>query len=138
VIVLDTNVVSELIRPHPDARVIAWVDLHPVEDLYVAVTTAAELRYGVARLPDGRRARDLASRVEGLLAEDFKDRVLPFTSETSTHYGRLVAGCEKRGHQLSVADAQIAAICLEHDLALATRNIKDFTDTGVDVINPWS
>jgi predicted nucleic acid-binding protein len=137
VIVLDTNVVSELMRPVPELGVAGWVDRFPVEDVFVTAVTAAELRYGVARLPEGRRKRELFAKVDGLLAEDFQDQVLPFDGLAATHYAEIVASREHAGRPISMADAQTAAICRNWSADLATRNVDDFRDTGVYVLNPW-
>lgn len=137
-IVLDTNVVSELIRPAPEPDVTSWVDSLDVSDILLTAVTAAELTYGVARLPDGRRRRELRAKVEGLLAEDFRDRILPFDALAATHYADIVAARERSGLQISMADGQIAAICRNWNAGLATRNVSDFVDTGVELINPWN
>jgi predicted nucleic acid-binding protein len=136
-IVLDTNVISELMRPAPEPGVTRWVDSLDVSDILLTAVTAAELLYGVARLPDGRRRRELRAMVDGLLAEDFRDRILPFDALAATHYADIVADRERSGLQISMADGQIAAICRNWNAGLATRNVSDFVDTGVELINPW-
>lgn len=137
-IVLDTNVVSELMRPAPEPGVASWVDSLDVGDILLTAVTAAELMYGVAGLPDGRRRREVRAMVEGLLAEDFRDRILPFDAPAAIHYAEIVAGRERSGLQISMADGQIAAICRNWNAGLATRNVSDFVDTGVELINPWN
>jgi toxin FitB len=137
VIVLDTDVVSELMRHAPNAEVLTWVDQYPADDVYITAVTAAELRHGVARLPAGRRKALLTAKVAGLLTEDFGDRILPFGAEEAAHYARIAASRECDGRAISMADAQIAAICRRHQAELATRNVKDFVDTGVRVCDPW-
>lgn len=136
-IVLDTNVVSELMRAAPEPGVTGWVDSLDVSDIFLTAVTAAELMYGVARLPNGRRRRELRAQVDGLLAEDFRDRILPFDAPAATHYADIVADRERSGLQISMADGQIAAICRNWNAGLATRNVSDFVDTGVELINPW-
>jgi toxin FitB len=136
-IVLDTNVISELMRPHADPGVVGWVDDLPVTEIYLTAVTTAELRYGVARLPDGRRKTDLADRVARTIEEDFTGRILPFDDEAAAHYADIVVDRERRGMVISMADAQIAAICRNHSADLATRNTKDFAHTRIDVIDPW-
>ena len=136
-IVLDTNVLSELKRPLGDPRVLAWVDEQEAGDVYLTAVTTAELRYGVWRLPDGRRKSDLFLRVQRTVAEEFAGRVLPFDDDASAQYADIVVGREQRGLAISMADAQIAAICRCHTASLATRNTKDFAHTGIDVIDPW-
>ena len=136
-IVLDTNVISELMHPRADPDVVAWVDEQAVNEVCLTAVTAAELRYGVARLPDGHRKTDLADRVRRAIEEDFTGRVLPFNEEAAAHYADIVVNRERRGMAISMADAQIAAICRNHSAGLVTRNTKDFTHTGIDVIDPW-
>jgi predicted nucleic acid-binding protein len=137
VIVLDTNVISELMHPRADPDVVAWVDAQPVNEVYLTAVTTAELRYGVARLPDGRRKTDFADRVRRIVEEDFTGRVLPFDDEAAAHYADIVVDRGRRGMVISMADAQIAAVCRSHSVTLATRNTKDFAHTGIDVIDPW-
>jgi hypothetical protein len=137
VIVLDTNVISELVRPQPDQRVLGWLDSFPRVEVYLTAVTAAELRYGVARLPDGRRKSELAERVRRLTKEHFARRVLPFDDGAASYYAEIVASREARGSPISMADAQTAAICLRHGAALATRNTKDFVHIDVGIVDPW-
>jgi Predicted nucleic acid-binding protein, contains PIN domain len=137
VIVLDSNVVSELMRSQPEPRVLAWVDAQQPRQLVITAVTAAELRYGVARLPCGRRRTRLAADLEALITEDFAQRVLPFTVESSAEYADVVDGRDRVGRPISTSDAQIAAICRTRDAALATRNTADFEGCGVELIDPW-
>jgi toxin FitB len=137
VIVLDTNVVSELMRLEPAAAVVDWVDGQSGIDIYLTAITVAELLYGVARLPDGHRKAELAERVEAVLAEDFEHRVAPFDGTAAAHYADIVVRRERAGRPISTADAQIAATCRSHGALLATRNVDDFADTAVVVVNPW-
>jgi toxin FitB len=137
VIVLDTNVISELTRQVPEPAVISWLDSLPAEHVATTAITAAELLYGVARMPSGRRKAELAAAVNGLLGEDFRDRVLPFDDHAAARYAHIACGREKLGRPIGVADAQIAAICRTLDAALATRNTDDFSETGIELINPW-
>ena len=136
-IVLDTNVLSELIRPEPDERVTSWLDsLDPLEVATTAVT-AAELLYGVGRLPNGRRKKRLAEEVRGLIEEDLDGRVEAFDAAAAEHYAAIVTERETRGRPISMADGQIAAICRRLGATLATRNTSDFQDTGIDLLDPW-
>jgi len=137
VIVLDTNVVSELMRKDAAAEVVAWVDRHPGDQVFITAVTAAELLYGVTRLPDGRRKQALAAKVRALIDEDFEDQVLPFNNDSAHRYAEIVASRERLGKPINMADAQIAAICRQYNLGLGTRNTKDFADTGIRVFNPW-
>lgn len=136
-IVLDTNVVSELFRPAPDQRVMAWVDSQPAERVHLAAVTVAEILYGLARLPEGARRRDLADRFEAMLAEDLGHRVLPFDEAAAVHCADILASRERAGRPAGLADAQIAGICRSHAATLATRNLADFDATGVALANPW-
>lgn len=137
-IVLDTNVVSELMRPEPAAAPSAWVEAQPPGEMAIAATTAAELLYGVARLPDGARKRTLSAVVIAVVREEFAGRVLPFDAGAAQHYADIVADRERQGRPIGIADAQIAAICRTHSAALATRNTLDFEATGVDLLDPWA
>lgn len=137
-IVLDTNVVSELMRAAPDSAVLAWVDAQPAAGLHLTSVTAAELLYGVARLPAGRRRAQLAEQVGALLEEDFVRRVLAFDLVAAGHYADIAARRATGGHPIGAADAQIAAICRSHGAAVATRNVADFDDAGIGIIDPWA
>ena len=135
-IVLDTDVVVELMRPTPDARVLDWVDARPGPDLYVTAITAAELMMAAGRLqPVPNHA--LRAAVGALLDEEFADRVLTFDTVAAHHYGAVVAGRVGRG-RMAMADAQTAAICRSTRAYLATRNAAAFIGTGVLVIDPWA
>ena len=136
-IVLDTNVVSELMRPEPAAAVVDWVDRQPAADVYLTAITVAELLYGVARLPQGRRKTDIAERVEAILSEDFEHRVVAFDETAAAHYADIVVRRERAGRPISTADAQIAATCRSHGAVLATRNVDDFAGASVSIIDPW-
>lgn len=136
-IVLDTNLVSELMKPLPAPAVVSWVDRQDASDLMLTALTAAELRAGVAVLPDGRRRREVVDSVENLLTDTFAGYILPFDSGSSRHYAEIVALRRRVGRPIGILDAQIAAVCREHEAVLATRNIRDFDGTGVEVVNPW-
>jgi predicted nucleic acid-binding protein len=137
-IVLDTNVLSELMRRRPAARVVRWVDEQDASALAITAVTVAELLYGVARLADGARKTELAAAVGALVREDFAGRVLPFDAAAAEHYAELVAERERQGRPISTADGQIAAICRCHGTRLATRNVRDFDATGITVLDPWA
>jgi toxin FitB len=137
VIVLDTNVISELARVAPDPGVLSWLDSLDVSDVATTAITAAELRYGIARLPDGHRKRELTVVIRGILTEDFHGRVLPFDERASVRYAEIVTSRERAGRPIGTADAQIAAVCRDLGATLGTRNIPDFEETGVELINPW-
>jgi len=137
VIILDTNVISELSRHVPDPGVLAWLDSLEISEVATTAITAAELRYGVARLPEGHRKRELTVMIRGILSEDFYGRILPFDERASARYADIVTGREKIGRPVGVADAQIAAICRDLGATLATRNTSDFEETGIELIDPW-
>ena len=137
-IVLDTNVVSELLRPSPNPAVGAWVEYHRATDLYFSAIGEAELRYGVAIPPSGRRQTALASAIEAVLREDFANRILPFDSDAARQYADLAAACRSAGRGVPLADCQIAAIARSRSTAIATRNVRDFQDIEVEVIDPWT
>jgi toxin FitB len=137
VIVLDTNVISELTRQAPAPHVISWLDALTAADVATTAITAAELLYGVARMPDGRRKTELAGAVHGLLSDDFQGRVLSFDEPAAQRYADIVTGRERLGRPIGVADAQVAAICRTIDATLATRNTDDFQETGIQLVNPW-
>jgi predicted nucleic acid-binding protein len=137
VIILDTNVVSELIRATPDPGVRAWVNSLPSTQIGTTAITAAELYYGVARLPAGQRRQRLAVAVSALLNDALRGRVVAFDERAARRYADVVTGRELAGRPIEVADAQIAAICREHGAVLATRNVKDFEETGVELVDPW-
>lgn len=137
-IVLDTNVLSELMRRRPAARVVGWVDAQDASALAITAVTVAELLYGVARLTDGARKATLAAAVDALVREDFSGRVLPFDVAAAAQYAELVADRDRNGRAISVSDGQIAAICRCNGAALATRNVRDFEATGIAVRDPWA
>ncbi len=136
-IVLDTNVLSELMRREPDRHVVAWLDARADVELMVSAVTVAELLYGIGRLPEGKRKADLLDAAAAMLQEDFGGRVLPFDELAAAHYASLAVLRERSGRPISMADAQIAAICLSHGAALATRNGKDFAGLALALIDPW-
>lgn len=135
-LILDTNVVSELIRPQPSARVGAWMSKVPPEETYVTAVSIAELWYGVELLPDGGRKQDLSSMLAELL-QWFGERVLPFDSVCGAIYASIAARRRKRGRPISQTDAMIAAIAQARAAVLATRD-SDFADCGIEVVNPWA
>ncbi len=137
-IVLDTNVLSELMRRRSEQRVVEWVDSQDVRTLAITAITVAELLYGVGRLADGRRKTELAAAVGAIVRDDFSGRVLSFDGAAAEHYADLVAVRERQGRPVGMADAQIASICRSHDATLATRNTRDYTETGVALLDPWA
>ena len=136
-IILDTNIISELARLVPDPAMLAWLDSLEISEVATTAITAAELRYGVARLPEGHRKRELTVMIRGILTEDFYGRVLPFDERASVRYADIVTGRMRIGRPIGVANAQIAAICRDSGATLATRNTPDFEETGIKLIDPW-
>lgn len=137
-IVLDTNVISEIFRPSPEPRVIEWL-VSLTGGVAITSITLAELLAGVRSLPDGRRKDDLAQRIEQAVAPYRGSRsVLAFDADAAERYAEVLASREAAGAPVSTADAQIAAICLAHGATCATRNVKDFQHTGVELVDPWN
>src|ERR1700751_4016900 len=136
-IILDTNVLSELMRPEPDARGRQLVTGRRPGELGTTAITVAEIRHGIERLPDGRRKEGLLSAATDLFAA-FGDFVQPFDTLAAAWFGPVMVRRALLGLPISGFDAQIAAICRAHGAALATRNVKDFVETGIDVIDPWT
>lgn len=136
-VVLDTNVVSELMRPSPEPAVVAWLNTRPPHDLFVTAVTEAEVRTGIAFLPAGRRRRHLVRAADRAFNELFEDRVLPFEREAARVYANIAAERRKAGRPISQFDCQIAAIARSLGAAVATRNTRDFNGTGIAVLDPW-
>jgi toxin FitB len=137
-ILLDTNVISELFRPAPDAGVMSWFDRQAGLPLYISAMTEAELWSGFHRLPAGKRKSTLQKLIAETLAEDFAGRILSFDSVAARAYGKISALRAELGKPLNTADGQIAAIAQVKGFKLATRNLKDFAHCGVPLVNPWS
>ncbi len=136
-IVLDTNVISEAMRSAPEAAVVSWLDSQPLETLYLSAITVAELRFGVASLPAGKRSDTLRDRLEEQVIPLFAGRVLSFDLPASQAYGELMAKARKSGRAISTADGCIAAIAAANKMMIASRDTQPFEAGGVAVINPW-
>lgn len=137
-ILLDTNVLSELMRPKPATEVLAWFSQQQDATFFVSAITRAEILLGIALLPAGKRRDNLALAADQMFDEDFDGKTLPFDGNCAAEYALLVAARTQRGHSISTEDGQIAAIALSHELSLATRNGKDFKGIkGLTVLNPW-
>ena len=136
-IILDTNVVSEPLKPRFDPAVEAWLDQQPAETLYLTATSLAELRTGVALMPAGKRKAGLDQALSELLTNIFAGRILAFDENAAETYAALVSRARRAGLALSVGDAQIAAIAKTHGFIVATRDTMPFVAAGVRVINPW-
>lgn len=137
-ILLDTNVLSELMRAKPDPQVLAWVDAQPSRELVICSITVAEILYGIARMPDGKRKQGLLDLATAMFDEDFAGYILPFDADAAVHYAEIAADSEARGKVVDMADAQIAAIGRKHDAVIATRNVRHFESLGVALIDPWN
>lgn len=137
-IVLDTNVISELMRPQPDSRVIAWADQLDPQAIAITAMNEAEILHGIGRLPAGRRRQALLQSWQELMDSLFAGQALPFCSDAAHWYGELVSRRERLARPIATADAVIAAITLAHGGRLATRNTTDFEAIGLELINPWS
>ncbi|MDD9985146.1 MAG: type II toxin-antitoxin system VapC family toxin [Spirochaetaceae bacterium] len=136
-ILLDTNLVSELMRRTPEPAVVAWLDAQEASAVYISVITEAELRYGVAILPEGRRRTRLAAELDKMLEEELGRRVLPFDRAATHSFATIGAVRRAAGMPISHADCQIAAIARSRGARVATRNKGDFEHCGIKVINPW-
>lgn len=138
-ILLDTNVLSELSRANPEARVLAWADAIPVTSFCTTAITESEMRFGIEMLPAGRRRHSLEQAMEAVFRSVISGRVLPFDRSAAVAYGRLAAERRRAGRIVGKADLQIAAIAVARGMgALATRNGKDFEGCGFSLIDPWS
>jgi hypothetical protein len=137
VIILDTNVVSELLRPVPDERVVAWVRAQRQSSLFTTVITRGEMLFGVCLLPEGRRRQELLREVIAVFSDDMAERVLDFGSEAADAYAEIAATRRSQGRPVSQSDAMIAGIARARGADLATRNVRDFESCGVTLINPW-
>jgi predicted nucleic acid-binding protein len=136
-IVLDTNVLSELLRAAAEPTVVQWASSQPLETLFTTTVTQAEMLYGVQILPAGQRRQRLEEAVTALFEEDFFGRVLPFDGEAAKAYARIAAQRKQHGQPMSQFDAQIAAIVVTRGGRLATRNVADFEGCGLQLCNPW-
>ncbi|MGO9084743.1 MAG: type II toxin-antitoxin system VapC family toxin [Terriglobales bacterium] len=137
-IILDTNVLSELMRPKPSPRVAAWVAKQPAAELFTTSITEAEIFYGIELLTKSKRREGLLAAAEAMFAKDFGGRICGFDSDAARVFSRIAAHRRARGRPISHADAQIAAIAQARGAKLATHNVADFEDCNVDVVDPWS
>jgi predicted nucleic acid-binding protein len=136
-ILLDTNILSELMRPTPEHSVETWLADQPDASVFISAITEAELRYGVALLPAGKRRSALATVIEDMLGDDFAGRILPFDSAAAVAFANIAATRRQAGRPIAQADAQIAATARSRGAALATRNVSDFEECGIELVNPW-
>ena len=136
-IVFDTNVISELMKPDPDSRVADWFTRLDGNDLFTTTITEAEIRFGLVAMPQGKRRDALMAEADAMFENVLRDQVLPFDRVAAQLYGHVVIRRRAAGRPIEVADAMIAAVAATHGLAVATRNVRDFADTGVTVLNPF-
>ncbi|HEX5452296.1 MAG TPA: type II toxin-antitoxin system VapC family toxin [Stellaceae bacterium] len=136
-IVLDTNVISELMKANPNPALFAWVAARPPEELFTTSLNKAEILYGIAALPEGRRRAALAAAAEAVFTEDLAGRVLPFDATAAERYAEIVVARRQSGRPIEGFDAQIAAIAFALGADVATRDIRDFAGCGLNLIDPW-
>ena len=137
-IVLDTNVISEALRPVPEPSVLEWLANQPRASLFTTTVTRGEILYGIRLLSDGKRRRGLWDAAKTIFDDDFADQVLRFDTDAADMYAEVAASRRTSGKPISQFDAMIVAMARSRGASLATRNVKDFEDCGVDVINPWA
>lgn len=136
-ILLDTDVVSALMKAAPPASVVDWLDGQPTDVLYLSTVTIAEVQFGLEILPEGRRRRGLEDRFERFVAGGFAYRILSFDEKAARRYGELRARRQRSGRPMSVLDGQIAAIARANRFAVATGNVRDFEECGLEIVNPF-
>ena len=134
---IDTNVISELMRATPAPSVLNWFSTQDPSTLYLSAVTEAELRTGIAILPAGQRREGLKAALDATIDEDFEGRILPFDTDAAKTYAEIAAGRRSAGRPIADADCQIAAIARATGMPVITRNTRDFEGCGIDVINPW-
>ena len=136
-IILDTNVISEPMKPNSNPAVTAWLDRQLAETLYLTATSFSELLVGIEILPDGKRKQELSIALKELIIKLFGPRILPFDQQAAIAYSPLIGRAKLKGQSISVSDGQIAAIASVHGFTIATRDVAPFVATGVSIINPW-
>lgn len=137
-IVLDTNVLSEALRPTPSAIVLRWLSAQEPRTIFTTTITQAEILYGLEALPAGKRKIRLSEAVEKIFATEFQGRILPFDEQSAHAFAKIANHRDSIGHPISQMDAMIAAICRSHSAAVATRNTADFEQCGIELVDPWS
>jgi hypothetical protein len=136
-IVVDTNVISEMLKPEPDSAVYAWLRSQPTASVFTTAVSRSEIKYGIAIMPKGKRRSGLLTAATLIFEDDFKDRILPFDLEAADIYAAIASDRRLAGQPISQLDAQIAAITASRGGRLATRNVRDFANCGIDIVNPW-
>lgn len=136
-IILDTNVLSELMKPNKSQAVSNWTKQQPLLSLFTTTITQAEILYGITLLSEGKRRYELSQVAQLMFSEDFYGRILTFDQNAAVAFANIASQRRKNGTPISQADAQIAAICYTHGATIATRNVSDFQGCGINIINPW-
>lgn len=136
-ILLDTNIISEMMKPVPHANVLHWIDSQEVTQLFVSAITLAEISYELNVLPEGQRRNSLENAFRQAILLSFTGRILPFDEAAAHHYGKIMGHRKEAGKPMGVPDGQIAAIARSRNAAVATRNLKDFKECEVQLINPF-
>jgi predicted nucleic acid-binding protein len=134
---IDTNVISELMRATPAPSVLSWFSTQDPSTLYLSAVTEAELRTGIAILPEGQRREGLKAALDATISEDFEGRILPFDTDAAKAYAEIASIRRAAGRPIADADCQIAAIARAAGAIVVTRNLRDFEGCGVDLVNPW-
>jgi toxin FitB len=135
--ILDTNVISELMKAVPSPAVLAWTGTCAPEDLFISTISMAEILFGIELLPKSKRRDSLLQEAEATFTKDFADRILSFDEKAARAFGPLFAARRRQGRSMGLADAQIASIAMARGAVLATRNTGDFEDCGLNLVNPW-
>ncbi len=136
-IILDTNVLSEVLKPLPSETVLRWLAGQETTEVFTTTITQAEVLYGIETMPPGRRRAQLSAATEKMFAEEFQGRILPFDDAAARVFAKIVAARDAAGLPISQFDAMIAAIARSHRAAVATRNTADFERCGIQIVNPW-
>jgi predicted nucleic acid-binding protein len=136
--VLDTNVLSEIMAPEGEPRVLAWADTLRKDDLFTTALNQAEILYGIAIMPDGRKRKHLISRADAMFSEDLRGRILPFDERAAAHFAAIAAGRKRVGRPVGILDSQVVAIARANEMTIVTRNVRHFEDCDVPLIDPWS
>lgn len=136
-LILDTSVISEILRQEPNETVVAWFESQPRHQLFTTAVTQAEILYGITLLPKGNTRQKLLDVAQLIFDKDLESRILPFGSDAATHYADIGAARRSAGRPISQFDAMIASIARLHGAKIATRNTSDFEDCGVEIVNPW-
>jgi predicted nucleic acid-binding protein len=136
--VLDTNVLSELMNPAGEKLVVEWADNMKKAELFTTAINQAEVLFGLAVMPKGRKRTSRIECADAMFKDDFGGRILPFDEYAAFHFAEIAAMRQQAGHRIDAVDAQIAAIARAHGMAIVTRNVKHFENCGIDVFNPWS